>query len=198
MRLTLALLLLVATIAPRSAQAVRFELFAKGSASKNFIDVDKSITSVTISSGMGVGLFSWLRLEGRYTNISSLQNKLDVQSSTLIGTISDMKTQTGIFSLGLDITFTTEKSPVQPFIYLGGGYIETERSYYFTDAISSATVFVTEPKKRGVSINGGAGIRVRLTKQLALELEAFGYAMDIQTDNPLINLYGTAGVRLYL
>jgi len=174
------------------------EVFGKGSVSKSYISVDKSTVSVSITGGLAFSLISNVRIEGRYTNISSLQNKLDVVSSSVIGTLSDIKTQTAIYSVGMDISFFGEKSAFQPFIYLGAGYIETERSYYFSLADGSASTFFTEPKQTGISANAGAGFRVRLARALAIEVEMFAYGIDIHKPNPLVNLYGTAGLRIFL
>lgn len=183
---------------PRNAWATGIEIFGKGSISKNLIEVDKSTISVSMSGGLAVALFSRVRLEGRYSHISSLQNKMDVVSSTVLGTLSDIYTQTQIYSLGLDIEFVSEKSAFQPFIFLGGGYLETERSYYFTPADNSPATYFLEPKRTGISVNAGAGVRIRFSKVAAFEVEVMAYGLDVHLPNPLINMYGTAGLRFYL
>lgn len=175
-----------------------FELFAKGSASKNNLSEDKYTISVSASTGIAITLIPRVRIEGRYTNTSSLQNKLEVRSNSLIGTLNDIKTQTTIYSVGIDLDLLGPKSALQPFIYLGAGYVETERSSYFVLDGSESSTYFKEPKQLGVSANVGAGVRVRIADAFALELELFGYGVDIHKPNPLLNLYATAGVRLFI
>lgn len=194
MRKAIALLFLLVLARPASA----VDVFGKGSVSKNYLSADKNTVSVSLTGGMAFSLFSSVRVEARYTNISTLQNKLDIVTTSVIGTLSDIKTETAIYSIGLDIDFLGEKSVFQPFIFLGMGYIETNRSYYFTDTASSVSDYYAEPKQTGISANCGLGFRLRLAKRLALELELFAYAVDIDKPNPLPNLYGTAGVRIFI
>ena len=175
------------------------ELFGKGSVSKNYVSAEKNTLSISVSGGLAIALFSGLRIEGRYSNISSLQNKLDiVEGSTVVGTLEQIKTETVIYSLGLDIDFLGEKSWFQPYVYVGAGYIQTTRSYYFTPADLSSTTLFSDPTYKGISLNGGAGFRIRVARTLAFEIEVFGYAVDIQSPDRLINLYGTAGLRFYI
>ena len=190
------LLLLAAIVLSSQAHAIEF--FGKGSVSKNYLAVDNSTMSVSMTGGVALQLFSAIRLEARYTNISSLQDKLDVVAGTQLVTLSAIKTQTTIYSIGVDISFLSEKSWFQPFIYVGAGYIETERSYYVSLNDGGDTPLITEPKQQGVSANGGIGFRLRIANHLAIEVEAFAYATDIQKKNPLINVYGTAGVRIFI
>ena len=174
------------------------EVFAKGSVSKNFISEDKFTTSVSATTGIAVELFGGVRIEGRYTNISALQNKLEVVTSTVTVTLSDIKTQTAIYSIGLDIDFLGEKSVFQPFVFVGAGYIQTDRSYYFQVSGVDAVEYAKEPKQAGVSGNLGLGFRLRIARALAFEVEAFGYGIDVDKPNPLVNLYGTCGIRIFL
>ena len=81
---------------------------------------------------------------------------------------------------------------------MGGGYIETERSYYYQADATSDASYQKEPKQLGISGNLGAGFRIRLANALAFEVEAFAYGIDVHKPNPLINWYGTVGVRLFL
>lgn len=174
------------------------DLFGKGSVSNNLISQGNSTKEVSLSGGMAVSLFRGVRLEGRYTNISTLQSKLEVVSRSIVGTLSSIKTETAIFSVGLDIEFLSEKNPFQPFIYIGAGHIETSRSYYFTPSGEPSSSYYSEPKQIGLSANGGLGIRLRVVKNLALELEVFAYAMNVEQPSPLINYMGTAGIRVQL
>lgn len=181
-----------------SAQGAPIEVFAKGSVSKNNISADTNTISVSASTGFAFALFSRVRLEARYTNVSSLQNKLEVVGSSVVGTLNDIKTQTSIYSVGLDIEFLNKKNAFQPFIYVGAGYLVTSRSYYFTLSGAADSVYFQEPKQNGISGNVGAGFRIQIAQSFAFEVEVFGYAVDIDKPKPLVNLYGTAGFRLYL
>jgi hypothetical protein len=188
--------LFIVVCAPAVGSGV--DVFGKGSVSKSFISSNNSTQEVSLSGGVAIGLLSGVRLEARYTNISALQSELEIVSSSVIGTLNSIKTETSIVSLGLDIEFLSEKSAFQPFIYVGAGYIQTSRSYYFTQAGSSTSSYYSEPKQSGISANGGIGLRLRLAKNLALELELFAYGVDVQKPNPLINYIGTAGVRIFM
>jgi len=181
-----------------TSSASALELFGKGSISKNYLAADKNTISVSLTGGFGFSLLPFMRVEARYTNISTLQNKMDIVTTNVVGILSDIKTQTAIYSVGLDFQFLNEKSAFQPFIYIGAGYIETERSYYFTESNSSFSDYYSEPKQLGISANAGVGFRLRLAKSLAFEVEAFAYAIDIQKPNPIPNLYGTAGLRIFI
>jgi hypothetical protein len=190
---TLSQILLLAFVI--STPSFGWEIFGKGSVSKNNLATDSSVISVSMTGGLAINLLPWVRLEGRYSNISSLQNKLNVTNA---GLLTDIKTETTIFSAGLDVEFLSEKSAFQPFVYLGAGYITTTRSYYFTPAGGSSSVYYQEPNETGISGNGGLGMRLRIAKHIAIELEVFAYGIDIYKPNPLINYQGTAGLRIYL
>jgi hypothetical protein len=172
-----------------------FELFAKGSASKSYISLDNNTISVSATAGLAITLIPRVRLEGRYTNITSLQNSLSIAN---VGTLNDIKTETFIYSAGLDIDILGTKSAFRPFIYLGAGYLESKRSYYFTLSGENDSIFHSEPKETGISANVGLGFRLIIAKALAFEIEVFGYAMDVDKPQPLVNLYGTAGVRIFI
>ena len=171
------------------------EVFGKGSVSKNYLASDTSTVSVSVTGGIAMNLLSFLRIEGRYTNISSLQNKLDINN---VGTLSDVMNETNIYSLGVDVEFGGEKATIAPYVYLGVGYIETTRSYYFTPQGTQSALYLADPKQDGVSLNAGLGLRLRIVKALAIELEAYAYATNIKQASPLINWYGTAGVRIFI
>lgn len=189
--------LLLVILLSTSASASELEVFAKGSVSKSYFSSDSWTLSVSIASGLAIQLIPRVRLEGRYTNISSLQNQLDVGTASAVGTINDMKTETSIYSLGLDIDVLNDKAAIQPFIYIGGGYLVTNRSYYFTPTASVPTFYAGTPES-GISGNLGLGFRVRLSKSAAFEIEAFAYSTDIDKPSRLINWIGTLGLRLML
>lgn len=197
-RVSLICLSLLVLGMPTGVRASAFELFAKGSASKNNLSLDKYTISISASTGFAITLIPRIRIEARYTNTSSLQNKLEVVSSSVLGTLNDIKTETKIYSVGIDIDLLGQRSVIQPFIYVGAGYVETRRSYYFVLEGSDASSYFMEPAQKGVSANVGAGIRIRVAESFAMELEMFGYGMDVHKPNPLINIYGTAGVRIFI
>jgi hypothetical protein len=172
-----------------------FEVFAKGSLSKNHIDTDKYILSLSASTGMAITLLPRVRLEGRYTNTSSLQNVLVIDD---VATLNDVMTQTTIYSVGIDLDILGQQSTFQPFIYVGVGYVETKRSYYVTVPSAPAAYYLQEPVRTGISGNLGAGFRISVARALAFEVEAFAYGVDIHKPNPLINLFGSVGIRIFL
>lgn len=174
------------------------DVFAKGNISKSHISRDKWEISVSATTGLGISLFTGFRLEARYTNISSLQNLLIIQAADATVNLTDIKTQTSIYSIGVDIDLLGETSSFQPFIFLGVGYVTTERSYY-AQVVGVATAdYILEDPQKGFSGNLGLGFRIRLARSLAFEIEMFSYGIDIDKPNPLINLYGTVGIRLIL
>jgi hypothetical protein len=172
-----------------------FELFGKGSVSKNYLSSSSSVMSVSMTGGFAFSIISAVRFEARYTNISSLQNQLDILN---IGTLTNIDTETTIYSVGVDINFTGEKSVFQPYIYLGGGYTQTSRTYNFTPIDGSGTQPSSDPNQSGISANVGAGLRLRLASALALEVEVFAYGIDPNFNMALINWYGTAGIRIFI
>ncbi len=194
----LTLCILLISFVSSSSKAHLLEVFAKASASKNYTDHDRYTISVSGSTGLAILLIPQVRIEGRYTMVSSLQNRLDVGSPSVIATLNDIKTETNIYSVGLDIDILSEKYSIQPFVFLGAGYVESNRSYYVTPLGSSSASLINEPITQGISANVGAGIRIRIAKTIALEIEAYGYGLDPQNPNPLINLYGNAGIRIFM
>jgi hypothetical protein len=168
--------------------------------SKNYITNDEWEVDVSGSTGIAVTLIPQLRIEGRYSNITSLQNKLTLGNGAVAFTITDMKTTTNVYSLGFDLDVLSDKYAIQPFLYVGAGYIDTQRSYYqqvSTDPTGTAT-YVPEAVKHGVSGNLGAGFRIRIARALAFEIEGFAYGIDLKNPNPLINWTGTVGIRLFI
>lgn len=174
------------------------ELFARGSVSKNFLSQTSYVLSVSAATGVAFTLIPRVRLEARYTNASSLQNLMSISSAGFSGALYDVMTQTSIYSLGLDFDLLGPQSSFQPFIYIGAGYVQTERSYYVLPTGASSSVYLKEPTQKGVSGNLGLGFRIRIASSFAFEVEAFAYAIDIDKPNPLVNIFGSAGVRLFL
>lgn len=183
------------------AKSQTLEVFAKASASKNHLSRDSYTVSISGATGLAILVIPQVRIEGRCTVISQLQNKQEVyvpltDGSTVAATVTDNISQTNIYSVGFDIDLLSDKHSFQPFVYIGAGYIETRRHYKLT--AGSTTVSVEEPKSNGVSGNLGAGFRIRIARSIAFEIEAFGYGQDVHKPNPLVNLYGSAGIRIFM
>jgi hypothetical protein len=197
---TLSLVALVLLLLPLTARAQIFEFFAKGSFSKNNIDDagDEYQTTVSATAGIAITLIPRVRIEGRYTNVTSIQNKLvaPVGSSNVI--LSSILTQTSILSLGMDVDLCGDKYAIQPYVYLGGGYDMTSRSYYVQADSTQPANYVHEPNDNQLSANLGAGLRIHVAQALALEVEAFAYGLNFNNPNPLVNVYGSAGIRIFL
>jgi hypothetical protein len=181
-----------------AAESSVLELFARGSISKNYFTATSYIVSVSGATGVAFTLIPRIRLEGRYTNSSSLQNQLTVSSGSISGTLNDIMTQTSIYSVGVDFDLLGQQSAFQPFIYLGAGYVVTERSYYFLDSGGTTSIFLKDPVQTGISANVGLGFRLRIANAIALEVEAFAYGVNVHLPRPLINVFGTAGIRIFI
>lgn len=197
MRRFLLPLILAAGLSLCGAARAGVEVFGKGSISKNFITSDTFTTSLSLSGGLAISLFPQVRLEARYTNNSELQNQLNVAVGNIIALLSNIQTTTSIYSLGLDIDVLSEKSWFQPFIFVGAGYVVTQRSYYVQANASSPAFYQQDPTDFGISGNLGLGFRLRVARAVAFEVEVFSYAMNLGKPNPLINLYATVGLRIF-
>lgn len=177
----------------RYAQAV--EVFAKGSYSKNYLDEIRWEERISGSTGIGFSIFKGFRIEGRYTYIHNLENQMLVTYKGTEYTLVNLKTQTVIYSVGVDIDLAGSRSPFQPFLFCGVGVLETASSY--TVSKPSVEDF-TERKRQRLSGNFGLGFRWALGKSMALELEAIGYVTDLDQSKPIINTHATAGIRLFI
>ncbi len=181
---------------PVSAGAV--EVFAKGSASRTMVSQDQWTISIKATGGFAFYLADGIRLEARYTNISSLQNKLEVADAGVSGTVSDILTETAIYSGGVNIDLFSRRARFRPYLYLGAGYAIAKRSYDFQLSTSPSKTYFEEPEQRGLSGNVGLGVDWEVAKSFAVELEVLSYITNFEDDKPLINLYGSLGVRLLL
>lgn len=190
--------MLVVLLLPVAANAQIFEIFAKGSLSKNNISDTDYQLSVSGSAGLAVTLIPRVRIEGRYTNATSLQNRLVAPVGTGNVEIANMMTETSILSLGLDVDLFGDKYWMQPFIYIGAGYSLTARSYYVIVDPAQPAAYIREPSKNALSGNLGAGLRIRVAQMLSLEFEFFAYGLDLKNPNPLTNAYGSVGIRLFI
>jgi hypothetical protein len=122
---------------------------------------------------------------------------MDLVSCGAVVTLNYMLSETDMITAGVDIDFFGEKSFFQPYIYLGAGYVITQRSYYFTP-VGGTSTYGADPKQEGISGNVGLGLRLRIARRLAIELEMFAYGLDITEPNPLINWFGSAGLRIFI
>lgn len=185
-------------LAPRPLHAQFLELFAKGSVSKNYFNANSYIVSVTGATGLAITLFQGIRLEGRYTNATSLQNVMEINAGAIQGSLNDVLTQTAIYSLGIDFDLLGARSEFQPFLYVGVGYVTTDRSYYFLETGNPPSTYLRDPSRTGISGNLGVGFRLRIANAFAFEAEAFAYAVDIHKPNSLVNIFASVGVRLFM
>jgi hypothetical protein len=188
-RMFLLLLLCGFCLLAEPAHAIRTEIFGKASASKSHTSRDDSsdfTLDISGAGGLAFQLFPQLRLEGRFT--------IRRHTETKGPGFTDLRSQTHIYSVSLDWDILSEKYAIQPFIILGGGYLESQRSYLLEGAASRTD----EDPLRGFAANGGLGIRIRVAKSVAFEIEGFAYARDPHKPNPFIDLYGNAGLRLFL
>ncbi len=191
-------LLFLLCVMPGFSLGSVLEIFAKASASKNYSAQDKYTLSIYATGGLAITLIPRVRIEGRYINISSLQNRVDFSSNEWTGYFKDIKTQTKIYSAGFDIDPLGEKSAFQPFIFIGAGYFESERSFYAVKLSDGSSNYIRDSKETGVSANLGLGFKIRLARTFAVELEVYGYSTSINKPNPLVNLFGSAGFRIFI
>src|SRR6185437_11343508 len=106
----------------------------------NNISDNEFETSVSGSAGIAVILIPRVRIEGRYTNATTMQNQLSAPVGATNVELDNIMTETSIVSLGIDVDLFGDKYWIQPFIYVGAGYSITSRSYYVvTDPTQPAT-----------------------------------------------------------
>lgn len=194
LRIRFGVLALLFLMSFSQASWASIEIFAKGSVSKRTLPKGNWETGSTASVGVSFPLFSTFKIEGRYSNIRSETNQIELEDVTL----NEYKTQTSLFSLGIDVDILSEKSPFQPFIFVGTGYIISERNYYASRVGGSQKVYTAEPKSTGIVGNLGVGFRLRIARSIAFEIEGFAYAREISKPNPPIDLYGQVGIRVFL
>src|SRR3989338_2472042 len=132
--------LLSAAFLPKTHASV-FELFAKGSYSKSYVTESEYTVRLEAATGLAVNIASQIRIEGRYINRGATQNKIEFtdESSGVVYKLSDIKTQSTIYSLGLSIDFFDSKSAFQPFLFLGAGYLIAQQTYSLTVGNSSTS-----------------------------------------------------------
>jgi hypothetical protein len=139
-------------------------------------------------------LIPQVRLEGRYTIQNQYQNKLTLSASDVL---TNFKVQTAIYSVGLDISLANQRSTFIPFIFCGAGYAETVRTYDYTNTLGGSTIPGTD-RRIGLAGQMGLGIRWRIAKSAAIEIEANAYSIDFYKPGALVDVNGNAGIRFYL
>lgn len=162
-----------------------FEVFGKAAYSKTYNNPDSYSETLSGAAGLGIYLFPQLRIEGRYTVIGNFQNQIASAG------VNDLLQKTNIYSVSLDWDIVSEKYPVRPYLLLGAGYIETFREY-------TVEGLEFKDETQDFSLNAGAGIRIRIGRSLAFEVEAFGYMANPDKAERLINVYGNVGLRFFI
>lgn len=180
------------------SQASAVELFVKGTASKSFLSSDEFVASASGAAGLAINLLPRVRLEGRYTFVTSQRNKMDLTIDSTNLTLSNITTQTNVYSLALEVDVLSDRSAFQPYVALGAGYLSKDRSYSIAQTGSSTSQSVTEPRWLGISANAGLGFKIRLARQVALEFEVFGYGIDVYKPNAQVDWDAKTGLRLIL
>jgi opacity protein-like surface antigen len=114
-------------------------------------------------------------------------------------TLTDFKTETSIYSVGLDFDFLGEASDFQPFLFIGGGYLVTSRSFYYQPNSTTDAVLLHDDDQKKVAGNVGLGFRFRVARSVAFEIEAYSYITDIdKPEDRLIDYVGTVGIRIFM
>lgn len=184
------------------AHALGFELFGKGSASKNNLSNSEYVVSMSGAAGIGINLFPQLRLEGRFTMISQNRNHMAFTATTDDGAVplelTDIRTRSLIYSVNIDFDILSDKSPVQPFLVAGAGYSVTDSIYRIGIQGSGTTVDGQDPQRTSLTGIAGGGIRIRIVRSLALELEGLAYVLNPQNPAPMVDWLGTAGIRIFI
>lgn len=178
----------------RAASGPGIEVFGKAAYSKTNLTSTQFTQTVSGATGLAVILIPQVRLEGRYTLQNQYQNKLSLSASDIL---TNFKVQTTIYSVGLDISLAGQRSTFVPFIFCGAGFAESVRTWDYTNTIAGITTPGTD-KRTGLAGQAGLGIRWRVAKSAAIEIEANAYSIDFYKPGALIDISGNAGIRFYL
>lgn len=170
------------------------ELFGKAAYSRTNLAVNQYTQTVSGATGLAIILIPQVRLEGRYTLQNQYQNKLSLSANDVL---TNFKVQTTIYSVGLDISLAGQKSTFVPFIFCGAGFAESIRTWDYTNTLGGITTPGTD-KRVGLAGQAGVGIRWRVAKGAALEIEANAYSIDFYKPGALVDVSGNAGIRFYL
>lgn len=193
-RMGLVLSLLCATFGRLSCAGPAFEVFGKAAYSRNNLGVNQYSQTVSGATGLAILLIPQIRLEGRYTVQNQYQNRLTLSASDVL---TNFKVQTAIYSVGLDISLAGQRSTFVPFVFCGAGFAESVRAWDYTNTVLGQTSPGTD-KRTGLAGQVGFGIRWRIAKSAAIEIEANAYSIDFYKPGALVDMNGNAGIRLYL
>lgn len=187
-------LVLIWSLSNTCISAPSLEWFGKVAYSKTNLAVQQYTQTISGATGVAVILIPQVRLEGRYTIQNQYQNKLTLSSTDVL---TNFKVQTTIYSVGLDISLAGQKSTFVPFVFCGAGFAESLRMWDYTNTIMGNTTPGSD-KRTGLAGQVGVGIRWRIAKSAAIEIEANGYSIDFYKPGALVDVSGNAGIRLYL
>lgn len=171
-----------------------FEVFGKAAYYRTNLGVQQYTQTISGATGIAIILIPQIRLEGRYTLQNQYQNKLTLSASDVL---TNFKVQTTIYSMGLDISLANQKATFVPFIFCGAGYAETIRTWDYTNTLGGGTTPGTD-RRTGLAGQVGLGVRWRVAKSAAIELEANAYSIDFYKPGALVDVNGNAGIRFYL
>lgn len=171
-----------------------FEVFGKAAYSRTNLGVDQYTQTLSGATGMAVILIPQIRLEGRYTLQNQYQNRLSLSASDVL---TNFKVQTAIYSIGLDISLAGQRSTFVPFVFFGAGYAESVRTWDYTNTLLGQTTPGTD-RRTGLAGQMGLGVRWRIAKSAAIDIEANAYSIDFYKPGALVDVSGNAGIRLYL
>ncbi len=185
------------TLLVPEAFGLGFEVFGKGSFAKSTLEPGVYNIQLSGTAGFAISLDTQLRLEFRYTEIGSYQNSLTVNGSTTTGALSNWSMNTSMYSFGMHIDFFGPQAVLEPYIYLGAGYVNETQTYGFVPTGSTSMYQTTVPTESGVSANVGAGFQLRVMHFFALECELYSYAVGVTEPNPILNYLATVGGRIF-
>lgn len=171
-----------------------FEIFGKAAYYRNNLGVNQYSQTISGATGIAIILIPQIRLEGRYTVQNQYQNRLTLSASDVL---TNFRVQTAIYSVGLDISLAGQRSTFVPFIFCGAGFAESVRTWDYTNTVLGQTTPGTD-KRTGLAGQMGLGIRWRIAKSAAIEIEANAYSIDFYKPGALVDMNGNAGIRLYL
>jgi len=178
----------------RGWTAPALEVFGKASYNRTNLGSAQYLQSLSGATGVAIVLIPQIRLEGRYTLQNQYQNILSLSSSDVL---TNIKVQTAVYSVGLDIALAGERSTFIPFLYFGAGYAQTVRTWDYTDLNTSVTT-PGEDQRIGLAGQMALGVRWRMAKSVAFELEANAYSINFYKPGALVDVSGNAGLRFFL
>lgn len=171
-----------------------FEVFGKAAYYKNNLAANQYSQTISGATGIAIILIPQVRLEGRYTSQNQYQNRIGLSATDVL---TNFKTQTSIYSVGLDISLAGQRATFVPFVFCGAGFAESIRTWDYTNTIVGVTSPGTD-KRTGLAGQMGFGIRWRVANSAAVEIEANAYSIDFYKPGALVDVNGNAGIRFYL